>query len=87
MVNCMGAYNYSSSGVFPSRMSSYGITKFADKLLEGQPTGRFGKPEDFAGLVLFLSGNGGAHLTGNVIEIDGGSTRSGWRSKGKKEKL
>jgi NAD(P)-dependent dehydrogenase (short-subunit alcohol dehydrogenase family) len=68
-------------------MSSYGITKFEDKLLANQPTGRLGKPEDFAGLVLFLSSYGGAHLTGNVIEIDGGSTRSGWKSRSKKEKL
>jgi NAD(P)-dependent dehydrogenase (short-subunit alcohol dehydrogenase family) len=68
-------------------MSNFGITKFADKLLEHQPTGRFGKPEDFAGLVLFLSSYGGAHLTGNVIEIDGGSSRSGWRAKSKGTKL
>jgi NAD(P)-dependent dehydrogenase (short-subunit alcohol dehydrogenase family) len=68
-------------------MSSYGINQFKDMLLDHQPTGRLGKPEDFAGLVLFLSGYGGAHLTGNVIEIDGGSTRSGWRTKTKQTKL
>jgi NAD(P)-dependent dehydrogenase (short-subunit alcohol dehydrogenase family) len=68
-------------------MSNFGISKFRDQLLEHHPTGRLGKPEDFAGLVLFLSGYGGAHLTGNVIEIDGGSTRSGWRSRTKNMKL
>ena len=58
-----------------------------DTLTERQPTGRVGKPSDLAGLILFLSSYAGAHLTGNVIEIDGGSTRSGWKSNKKSEKL
>jgi NAD(P)-dependent dehydrogenase (short-subunit alcohol dehydrogenase family) len=58
-----------------------------DTLNERQPTGRVGKPSDLAGLVLFLSSYGAAHMTGNVIEIDGGSTRSGWKAKSKKGKL
>ena len=70
-------------GVFPSRMTAYGLGKFEDALVERQPTGRVGKPSDFGGLVLFLSSMGSAHVTGNVIEIDGGSTLSGWRAKGK----
>ena len=83
MVNCV------CPGVFPSRMTSFGIDKYMDTLTERQPTGRVGKPSDLAGLILFLSSQGAAHMTGNVIEIDGGSTRSGWRSSkggGKKEK-
>jgi len=74
-------------GVFPSRMSNYGIDKFLDTLLERQPTGRVGKPSDFAGLILFLSSYGAAHMTGNVIEIDGGSVRSGWRSSRRRSNL
>lgn len=68
-------------------MSNYGIEKFIDTLLEGQPTGRVGKPSDFAGLVLFLSSYGSAHITGQVIEIDGGSNVSGWRSTKKSSKI
>jgi len=66
-------------GVFPSRMTSYGVDKFLDTLLVGQPTGRIGQPSDFAGLILFLSSKAAAHITGNVISIDGGSLISGWR--------
>jgi len=80
-VNCI------CPGVFPSRMSNFGISNSGKLLMAAQPTGRYGKPEDFAGLVLFLSSYGGAHLTGNVIEIDGGSTRSGWGSGRSQEKL
>lgn len=73
------------SGVFPSRMTRFGFTKFMDTLVAGQPTGRIGKPSDFAGLVLFLSSYGAAHMTGGVFEIDGGSTLTGWRRKKKNE--
>ncbi|KAF2852662.1 3-oxoacyl-reductase [Plenodomus tracheiphilus IPT5] len=68
-------------GVFPSRMTSFGLEKYADSLVAGQPTGRVGKPSDFGGLVLFLSSKGSAHMTGNAIEIDGGATLTGWRGK------
>ena len=81
-VNCV------CPGVFPSRMTQFGLKEALPTLLERQPSGRIGKPEDFAGLILFLSSAGAAHMTGGVFEIDGGSTRSGFRSKGKlKNKL
>lgn len=70
-------------GVFPSRMTAFGMDKFSDTLSSGQPSGRVGKPEDFAGLVLFISSKGAAHVTGNAFEIDGGSTLSGWRADAK----
>ncbi|KAL5355582.1 CoA-transferase family III domain-containing protein [Aspergillus floccosus] len=69
------------NGLFPSRMSNFGIVKFGDTLLRRQPTGRIGSPSDFAGLVLFLSSLGSAHITGNTIVIDGGSNISGWGSR------
>lgn len=68
-------------GVFPSRMTNFGLEKYGDALVSGQPTGRVGKPSDFGGLVLFLSSMGSAHMTGNAIEIDGGATLTGWRGK------
>ncbi|KAF2723005.1 NAD(P)-binding protein [Polychaeton citri CBS 116435] len=74
-VNCI------CPGVFPSKMTAFGLSEAMDTLLSGQPSGRVGKPEDFAGLVLFISSAGAAHITGNVFEIDGGSTLSGYRGK------
>jgi len=81
MVNCV------CPGVFPSRMTNFGMQKFLDTLLERQPTGRVGKPEDFAGLILFLSSMASGHMTGNVIEIDGGSNLTGWKVKKPKSKI
>ncbi|KAF2437083.1 3-oxoacyl-reductase [Tothia fuscella] len=82
MVNCV------CPGVFPSRMTNYGLEKFMDTLVAGQPTGRIGVPSDFAGTILFLSSVASAHMTGNVLELDGGATRSGWRGKrARQEKL
>ncbi|KAF2270115.1 3-oxoacyl-reductase [Lojkania enalia] len=74
-------------GVFPSRMTNFGLDKYMDTLLSGQPTGRIGKPSDFGGLVLFLSSAGSAHMTGNVLEIDGRSNLSGWRGKTNESKI
>lgn len=68
-------------------MSNFGIQKYGDMILSRQPTGRIGTPPDFAGLVLFLSSAGAAHMTGNVIEIDGGSYVSGWSRPVEKNKL
>lgn len=58
-----------------------------DTLTAGQPGGRIGKPSDFAGLILFLSSLGGAHMVGGVFEIDGGSTRTGFRRMARDRKL
>ncbi|KAM0813357.1 hypothetical protein AB5N19_13350 [Seiridium cardinale] len=68
-------------GVFPSRMANFGLQQAMKSILSQQPSGRIGKPEDFAGLVLFLASRGAAHITGNAIGIDGGSLVSGFKGK------
>jgi len=45
----------------------------AKKALVAQvPLGRLGKPEDIAATVLFLSGESGGYITGQVLHVNGG---------------
>lgn len=56
-------------GVFPSRMTAYGLAENKD-ILEGvQPTGRIGSPQDIGGMALFLSGRAGGHVTGQAVSF------------------
>jgi gluconate 5-dehydrogenase len=43
-------------------------------LLGRMALGRWGKPEDLAGIAAFLAGDASAYLTGQTIYVDGGFT-------------
>ncbi|KIY71277.1 NAD(P)-binding protein [Cylindrobasidium torrendii FP15055 ss-10] len=61
-------------GLFPSKMTAWGIDqRGASGFNDQQPTGRFGHPQDIAGLAIFLSSPASSHITGTHILLDGGS--------------
>ncbi|GAA5899381.1 uncharacterized protein JCM6883_005201 [Sporobolomyces salmoneus] len=66
-------------GVYKTNMTARGFAKDEESILENQPMGRTGTPEDIAGLLLFLVSRAGAHITGNVIHSDGGALYGGSR--------
>ncbi|KAJ3243567.1 hypothetical protein HDU78_000327 [Chytriomyces hyalinus] len=66
--------NAIAPGFYPSRMTQHGIEALGEAVAIGQPMGRIGTTEDMAGLALFLSSRASAHITGQVIVTDGGST-------------
>jgi len=55
-------------------MTAFGLRKAGEDVFNAnQPTGRFGKPEDVAGLALFLASPASAHITGTHTILDGGA--------------
>ena len=68
--------NGMAPGVFRTAMTE---DLFADRAWIAKrkrqiPLGRFGEPEDLAGLVVFLASDASRHLTGQTIVIDGGAS-------------
>ncbi len=67
-VNCI------APGVIKTRFSQvlWQTPQLAEPILKGTPLGRFGEPEDVAGLALYLSSPASDYVTGAVFVVDGG---------------
>jgi NAD(P)-dependent dehydrogenase (short-subunit alcohol dehydrogenase family) len=68
--------NAIAPGPFESKMTAFMFeSPEGREMVAGTvPLGRIGRPEDAAGLTLFLSSRAGSYLTGTVIPLDGGIT-------------
>ncbi|KAI2643353.1 hypothetical protein GGS21DRAFT_10957 [Xylaria nigripes] len=62
-------------GFFPTKMANglLEMTGGLEKHAQSNPARRLGRPEDIAGVVVYLSSRAGAHINGATIEIDGGA--------------
>ncbi|KAI1818107.1 hypothetical protein GGS20DRAFT_529774 [Poronia punctata] len=62
-------------GFFPTKMANglLELTGGVKKHAETNPAGRLGRPEDIAGVVVYLASRAGAHVNGAHIAIDGGA--------------
>lgn len=61
-------------GFFPTKMTK-GTLELAGEgsLAASNPQGRLGRPEDFAGAVVYLCSRAGSHVNAEALTIDGGA--------------
>ncbi len=52
-----------------------GDEKFEDRVMKRVPLRRWGQPEDFAGLAIYLASDASSYQTGEEFVVDGGYTR------------
>lgn len=70
--------NAIAPGLFPSQMTKFLFENVSNPDDIGFiPRGRAGRPEDMAGLAIYLASRAGAYLTGAVIPVDGGVSTHG----------
>ena len=66
--------NALAPGHFPSKMTAGLIARSADRLLDLIPMKKFGGPDDVKGAALLLVSEAGAHITGQILAVDGGAS-------------
>ena len=64
--------NAVAPGPFESKMMAATLDAFGDVVAAASPLGRIGRPDDMAGVVVFLASRAGAYVTGAVLPVDGG---------------
>lgn len=66
--------NAVAPGPFESKMMAATLAAAGDEIAAMAPLGRIGRPDDMAGIAVYLSSRAGAYVTGAVIPVDGGIT-------------
>jgi NAD(P)-dependent dehydrogenase (short-subunit alcohol dehydrogenase family) len=64
--------NAVAPGPFESKMMAATLREFGDAIAAAAPLRRIGRPDDMAGVAIYLASRAGAYVTGAVIPVDGG---------------
>jgi NAD(P)-dependent dehydrogenase (short-subunit alcohol dehydrogenase family) len=64
--------NAIAPGPFESKMMAATLEAFGAQIAASAPLKRIGRPDDMAGVAIYLASRAGAYLTGAVIPVDGG---------------
>ncbi|MGQ0823908.1 MAG: SDR family oxidoreductase [Actinomycetota bacterium] len=64
--------NAVAPGPFESKMMAETLRNFGDSIAASSPLGRIGRPDDMAGVAIYLASRAGAYVTGAIIPVDGG---------------
>lgn len=68
--------NAVAPGLIETRMAEPIIAERGDSYRREIPLGRFGKPEEIAGVIRFLCSADSSYITGQTITVDGGITNA-----------
>ncbi|WP_411816373.1 SDR family oxidoreductase [Hyphococcus sp. DH-69] len=66
--------NAIAPGYFPSKLTGYVISKFEKELVNDTPRGKLGDETDLKGAALLLASGASAHITGQILVVDGGAS-------------
>lgn len=64
--------NAIAPGPFESKMMAATLDAFGEAIAQSAPLRRIGRPDDMAGVAVYLASRAGAYVTGAVIPVDGG---------------
>jgi len=64
--------NAVAPGPFESKMMAATLMTMGEAIADAAPLRRIGRPDDMAGVVIYLASRAGAYVTGAVIPVDGG---------------
>jgi NAD(P)-dependent dehydrogenase (short-subunit alcohol dehydrogenase family) len=64
--------NAVAPGPFESKMMAATLRELGDAIADAAPLKRIGRPDDMAGVAIYLASRAGAYVTGAVIPVDGG---------------
>lgn len=77
-INCVvpGTHKIDRNGRETPTSAQPGHTDFLQKAAEATPMGRLGRPDETAGVAVFLASNLSSYLTGHMVVSDGGITHT-----------
>jgi NAD(P)-dependent dehydrogenase (short-subunit alcohol dehydrogenase family) len=64
--------NAVAPGPFESKMMAETLRNFGDTIAASSPLKRIGRPDDMAGVAIFLASRAGSYVTGAIVPVDGG---------------
>ncbi|MCW2674999.1 MAG: rhlG [Modestobacter sp.] len=64
--------NAVAPGPFETKMMAATLAEHGEAIAATSPLGRIGRPDDMAGVAVFLSSRAASYVTGAVIPVEGG---------------